>query len=105
MMTSEIKAWLDEQFQGDEATIAIVWDEYLRSVKGNVEKAREALKASDYAGLDRLAHTLKGDALLVGDHPMAEAAIALRDASKASDGPAAAQAVERLAAILPVLLG
>jgi len=100
-MTDEIKAWLNEQFAGDAETIAAVWGEYVRSMGEKFPEARAALAASDFEKLDRLAHTMKGDALLVGDKPMAEAAIALRDASKAADSAAAAQAIDRAAQLAP----
>lgn len=98
-MKAEVKAWLNEQFQGDEGIIATVWSEYLRSMQEKIGAARLALVAADFVELDRFAHTMKGDALIVGDHPMADAAIALRNASKASDPIAASQAIDSLIAL------
>jgi len=100
-MTEEIKAWLNGQFPGDEETIAAIWGEYVRSIGEKLPEARAALAISDFEKLDRLAHTLKGDALLVGDKPMAEGAIALRNAAKAADSDAAEQALARLAQLAP----
>ena len=58
-----------------------------------------ARAAEDYPLLDRVAHTLKGNALMVGDAAIVTATIALRDAAKASDGAASDRALARLAAL------
>lgn len=98
MMKDDVKAWLDEQFDGDAETIRLVWDEYLASAAAKIEEARAARAAEDYPLLDRIAHALKGNALVVGDRAGLAAALALRDAAKASDGAAADAALAELAA-------
>lgn len=99
MMKEDVKTWLNEQFEGDTEMIRLVWDEYLASAKAKLAEARVARAAEDYPLLDRLAHALKGNALMVGDRASAEAALALRAAAKASEGAIADMALARLAAL------
>ena len=99
MMKDDVRQWLNDQFGGDEETIAAVWEEYLGSAAEKITEGRAALAASDFPLLDRIAHTLKGNALMVGDQTSAMAGIALRDAAKASDPTAAAKALDRLEAL------
>jgi len=99
MMKEEVKKWMNEQFAGDADTIATVWEEYLAVTIEKLTAARGSLAAGDFPQLDRLAHTLKGNALMVGDQPLVEAAILLRDAAKASDAEASAKALETIAAL------
>lgn len=96
MMNEESRKWLNEQFEGDQETIAAVWEEYVASATGKLAEARTALAAFDFPLLDRIAHTIKGNALMVGDQQSATAGIALRDAAKASDPDAAAKALDQL---------
>lgn len=97
MMRECVKEWLMEQFGGAEAAVKEVWAEYLSSTAERIAEARTALAADDFPELDSVAHRLKGNALMVGDQPLAMAAVALRDAAKASDPVAAAKAIESLA--------
>ena len=99
MMTEGVAKWLDEQFGGEQEIIREVYAEYLRSSAEKIAEGRAARTAEDYPLLDRIAHTLKGNALMVGDQASADAAVALRDASKVSDGKAADSALDRLAAL------
>lgn len=102
MMREDAKAWLAEQFPGDAVTVRLIWDEYLSASAASAAKlaeARVARAAEDYPLLDRLAHALKGNALMVGDRASAEAALALRAAAKASEGAIADMALARLAAL------
>lgn len=97
MMNKEAKAWLHEQFGDDDETIRLVWTEYVTSFGEKLAEANAAQAAGDYPLLDKVAHALKGNALMVGDAPSVTAALALRDAAKASDGERAAKALARLA--------
>lgn len=98
-MKDDVRQWLNEQFGGDEETIAAVWDEYLNSATEKIAEGRAALAAFDFPLLDRIAHTLKGNALMVGDQASAAAGVALRDAAKASDPTAAERALDQIAAL------
>ena len=99
MMKEDVKTWLNEQFEGDTEMIRLVWDEYLSATASKLAEARVARAAEDYPLLDRLAHALKGNALMVGDRASAEAALALRAAAKTSEGAIADMALARLAAL------
>jgi HPt (histidine-containing phosphotransfer) domain-containing protein len=59
-------------------------------------EAKTALVAKEWLPLDRVAHTIKGNALAAGDEEMAETAIALRSAANLKDDVAAAELVSKL---------
>ena len=81
-MKPEIKAWLDDQFGGDPDIIAEVFGEYVTTTKEKLVELAADFEARDWTKLDRTAHTIKGNALMVGDKTVADAAIALRAAAK-----------------------
>lgn len=96
MIKESTKAWLMEQFGANEEVVIEAWNEYLRSTTERIEAARAALAAQDYTQLDVIAHTLKGNAMTMGDEATLAASLALRDDAKASDAAAAAKAIEAL---------
>ena len=98
-MKDDVRQWLSDQFGDDGETIAAVWGEYLSSSASKLAEARAALAESDFPRLDHVAHTLKGNALMVGDQTFASVAIALREATKSSDADTAARLIDRLAAL------
>ena len=98
-MKASIKTWLTEQIGADEALLQMLYDEYRTTITTQLAQARTDLAAADFPALDRTAHALKGAALATGDNEMLEPVLALRDAAKASDGAAAATAVEKIAAL------
>lgn len=99
MMKEDARQWLKEQFGDDAEMTAAVWNEYLSASTSKITEARAALAAGDYPLLDRIAHTIKGNALMVGDQQSATAGLALRDAAKASDPVAAAKAIDSIDAL------
>ena len=80
-----VRQWLISQFGEDEALMGEIFGEYLRTTGETIAKAVSAMAGEDYRELDRIAHTLKGNALMVGDQDAADAAYEMRNASKASD--------------------
>ena len=90
------KAYLDEQFGGDADVIAEIYGEYVSSVNVKLGEAETALAAADWASLDKIAHTVKGNALAASDTETAEAAIALRKAAALADAAPAAELVEKI---------
>ena len=97
------KTYLDEQFGGDPDIIAEIYNEYASSAREKIAEAAEALAASAWEPLDRIAHTVKGNALAAGDKDMADTAIALRSAAKLADAAEAARLVERLQTLQELL--
>ncbi|MBP5285455.1 MAG: Hpt domain-containing protein [Kiritimatiellae bacterium] len=91
------KAYMDEQFGGDEETIGELYAEYIASVREKIGETEAALAAGDWEKLDRVAHTIKGNALAAGDNPMADTAIALRKAAVLKDAGESAALVAKLA--------
>ena len=79
------RVYLDEQFGGDADVVGEIYGEYVSSVGEKLGEADAARAAEDWGQLDRVAHTIKGNALTAGDGAMAEAAIALRKASALKD--------------------
>ena len=92
------KKYLIEQF-GDDDIIGEIYGEYASSAIEKTGEATAALAAEDWASLDRVAHTLKGNALASGDTEMADTAIALRKASALKDSAEAASLIAKLDAL------
>ena len=100
-MKPEIKKWLAEQFAGDEDIIAEVYGEYVNTSKAKLAELDADYASGDWAKLDRTVHTLKGNALMVGDTTVADASIRLRELIKAGDTgafPAQIAEIKRLSA-------
>jgi len=79
------RVYLDEQFGGDADVMGEIYGEYVSSVVAKKSEAEAALAASDWGRLDKVAHTVKGNALAAGDAEMADTAIALRKAAALGD--------------------
>lgn len=90
------KTYLNEQFGGDADVIGEIYGEYVTSVREKLGEAESALAAADWPRLDKIAHTIKGNALAAGDTETADTAIELRKASALGDAALAAPLVERL---------
>ena len=90
------KKYLDEQFAGDADIVNEIYGEYVGSLSVKLGEAKTALAAKEWLPLDRVAHTIKGNALAAGDEEMAETAIALRSAANLKDDVAAAELVSKL---------
>jgi len=90
------KAYLDAQFSGDAEVVNEIYGEYVASIKAKLDEAKAALSQKEWQPLDRVAHTIKGNALAAGDEEMAESAIALRSAAHLQDEATAAGLVSKL---------
>ena len=90
------RKYLDEQFGGDADVAAEIYAEYVSSIKEKLGEARQSLAAGDWTRLDRVAHTMKGNALAAGDTELAETAIELRKTAALADPSLSASLVERL---------
>ena len=90
--------YLNEQFGGDADIVAEIYNEYASSVRGKIDEASQALSAGDWQLLDRVAHTVKGNALAAGDKEMADAAIELRKTASIRDADGSARLVAALSA-------
>ena len=87
--------YLDEQFGGDADIVGEIYGEYVSSVREKIAEAGEALSASDWERLDKIAHTIKGNALAAGDTETADVAIAMRKAAALKDATLAASLIEK----------
>ncbi len=88
--------YLNEQFGGDADIINEIYAEYASSAKAKTGEAEAALAAGDWDALDKIAHTVKGNALAAGDSETAEAGIALRQAAKLHDAGESGRLIARL---------
>ena len=88
--------YMNEQFGGDADLIAEIYNEYVSSVTGKIAEAQTARAEGNLTALDRIAHTIKGNALAVGDTDMAETAIALRKTAALGDDAGSAELIARL---------
>ena len=79
------RTYLNEQLGDDAEAVEAVYAEYVSSVGVKIAEANAALAAGAWDTLDRVAHTVKGNSLAVGDRQMADTAIALRNAAKLQD--------------------
>ena len=84
-MKESCRQFLNEQFDGDAEVVEAIYAEYTESIRAKLEEADQAVAKRDWEGLDRVAHTIKGNALVAGDNETAETAIALRGAAKLND--------------------
>ncbi len=88
--------YLSEQFGGDADVMNEIYGEYVSSIREKLTEADAALVSGGWQQLDRVAHTIKGNAFASGDEEMAETAISLRSASQLQDGGQVAELIARL---------
>ena len=95
-MKSCCAEYLDKQFGGDAAIANDIYCEYVASIREKQKEADKNLAASEWTLLDRVAHTIKGNALATGDNEMAQVAISLRSAAQLQDREQAATLITRI---------
>lgn len=93
------KAYLNEQFDGDQDVVVEIYVEYVSSTGEKLAEIEKASARADWTAVDKLAHAVKGNALAVGDQEVVETAIALRGAATLGDAAAAAECIARLKAL------
>ena len=93
------KQYLDEQFGGDADMVNEIYAEYASSMKEKAQDAVVALAGASWEALDRVAHTIKGNALAAGDNDMAQLGIELRQAAKLQDSSLASSLIEGIKAM------
>ena len=90
------RTYLDEQFGGDADVMAEIYGEYVSSVREKIAEAGAVLASGDWTTLDRVAHTVKGNALAAGDAEMAETAITLRKAAALKDSDQSSSLIAKM---------
>ena len=90
------KTYLNEQFGDDAEVVNEIYGEYVSSVRVKIMEATTALTGSAWQQLDRVAHTVKGNALAAGDNEMADAAIQLRKVAQLQDVAQAGDLIGRM---------
>ncbi len=89
-------AYLSEQFGGEKELIEEIYSEYVSSIDEKMKEAVGALASGDWKRLDVVAHTIKGNALAVGDKDMADTAISMRTSAQLADSARASDLLERI---------
>lgn len=90
------KTYLNEQFGDDADVVNEIYGEYVSSVRVKIMEATTALTGSAWQQLDRVAHTVKGNALAAGDNEMADAAIQMRKVAQLQDAAQAGELIGRM---------
>ena len=93
------RKYLTEQFGGDAEVVDAIYAEYVSSIGVKMTEADAALAAGAWDALDKVAHTVKGNALAAGDQQMADTAIALRNAAKLQNRDEAGRLIANLRAL------
>ncbi|MBR6022611.1 MAG: Hpt domain-containing protein [Kiritimatiellae bacterium] len=93
------KAYLAEQFDGDEGVMEEIYSEYRVSMGEKLGEIVLATGRGEWETVDRLAHAVKGNALAVGDQATVDTAIELRGAAKLGDKGHAEECIGRLRAL------
>ncbi len=93
------RKYLIEQFGDDAEVMDAIYAEYVSSVGVKIAEGDAALAADAWDTLDKVAHTVKGNSLAVGDQQMADTAIALRSAAKLQEHNQAAQLIANMKAL------
>ena len=93
------RKYMIEQFGDDPEVVESIYAEYVSSIGAKMVEADAALAAGAWDALDKVAHTIKGNSLAVGDQQMADAAIALRSAAKLQEHNQAAQLIANMKAL------
>ena len=89
-------AYMSEQFGNDAGLVKEIYDEYASSMRVKLREAESALATGEWTQLDRVAHTIKGNALTAGDNEMAQVAIELRSAAQLHDSEQTTALIARL---------
>lgn len=89
-------SYLNEQFGGEKELIDEIYSEYVSSINEKIKEAAGALVSGDWKLLDVVAHTIKGNALAVGDKDMADTAISMRTSAQLSDHERASALLARI---------
>jgi len=95
--------YLNEQFGGDADVVNEIYAEYASSAKEKTGEAETALAAGQWEALDKIAHTIKGNALAAGDNETAQVGIDLRRAAQLKDADAASPLVAQLKVLTAAL--
>ena len=93
------RKYLTEQFGNDPEVVEGIYAEYVSSVNVKAAEADAALAAGAWDALDKVAHTIKGNSLAVGDQQMADTAIELRNAARLQDRGQAGRLIANLMAL------
>ena len=93
------RTYLNEQLGDDAEAVDAIYAEYVTSIGAKIGEADAALAEGAWDTLDRVAHTVKGNSLAVGDQQMADTAIALRNAAKLQERDQTAQLIADMKAL------
>ena len=82
-MKDKTRNYLVEQLGSDDSDlIAEIYAEFLSAFERNLRIAEKSFGGEDSDGLVNAAHTIKGDAAIVGENEIRDLALALQNAGK-----------------------
>ncbi len=85
-MKETIFNYLKGQLGDDDPNLLeTLYTEYRNTVFERIRDIQNALEAKDFKRLHAVSHTLKGDALMVGDHDMNRCALQFEISAKSDD--------------------
>ena len=103
-MKTSIETWLKNQMGDDSALINEIYEEYRTTTARLVGELKAALAAhAEFAVTDRIAHTLKGNALMVGDQELFEVVQGMRAQMKDGDFVRASETMPQVEALQKAL--
>ncbi len=88
--------YMKEQFGDDAELLQSIYDEYVCSAMAKTDETKKLCTSCEWPALDRVAHTIKGNALAVGDEETAEVAVSLRKAAAVGDAREVSALIERM---------
>lgn len=77
-MKACVEKWLTEQFCGDAGLVSAVYDEYRQTLSRLLEELAAARQGGQAKPLDKVLHTIKGSAAMVGDVEVSQLAAQAR---------------------------
>lgn len=80
-----VSKWLNEQFGGDTDVIGMVYEEYKSTMGRLIVDLADARSKKDAQTVDRVLHTIKGSAAMVGDMEVSNLAANARKQGSGAD--------------------
>lgn len=104
-MKDKTRNYLIEQLGSDDSNlITEIYAEFLSAFERNLRIAEKSFDGGDAEGLVHAAHTIKGDAAIVGENEVRDLALALQNAGKTNSAIEIKLNLEKLGNALADLL-
>lgn len=84
-MRQQVRDFLKSLFGDDEASIEMTYQQFCEDMYGLMQDYEQATYEEDFEKIKRVAHTMKGNAGIIGDTELANAAKEFYDAAQFGD--------------------